>query len=106
MTISNRPGTASPVKGKLRQRLTRLPEALLLTVPMLFGAACAAAIQQDRHPMSRGRGPRGGDRCRRSFVLPILPISRRGVEANGGHLYVRDIPGTGCVFTIDLPRAI
>ena len=35
-----------------------------------------------------------------------LPISRRGVEANGGHLYVRNIPGTGCVFTIDLPRAI
>ena len=24
------------------------------------------------HLMSRGRGPRGGDRCRRSFVLPIL----------------------------------
>jgi signal transduction histidine kinase len=34
-----------------------------------------------------------------------LPISRRGVEANGGKLYVRNLPGTGCVFTIDLPRA-
>jgi signal transduction histidine kinase len=34
-----------------------------------------------------------------------LPISRRGVEANGGKLYVLDVPGTGCVFTIDLPRA-
>ena len=34
-----------------------------------------------------------------------LPISRRGVEANGGKLAVRDLPGTGCVFTIDLPRA-
>jgi signal transduction histidine kinase len=34
-----------------------------------------------------------------------LPISRRGVEANGGKLYVRNRPGTGCVFTIDLPRA-
>ena len=33
-----------------------------------------------------------------------LPISRRGVEANGGTLTVRDIPGSGCVFTIDLPR--
>jgi signal transduction histidine kinase len=33
-----------------------------------------------------------------------LPISRRGVEANGGKLYVRNIPGKGCVFTIDLPR--
>jgi signal transduction histidine kinase len=32
-----------------------------------------------------------------------LAISRRGVEANGGHLGVRNLPGTGCVFTIELP---
>lgn len=34
-----------------------------------------------------------------------LSIARRAVEANGGLLVVRDRPGTGCVFTIDLPRA-
>ena len=33
-----------------------------------------------------------------------LSISRRSVEANGGTLSVRDLPATGCVFTIDLPR--
>lgn len=33
-----------------------------------------------------------------------LSISRRSVEANNGLLSVRDMPGTGCVFTIDLPR--
>ena len=33
-----------------------------------------------------------------------LSISRRSVEANAGTLRVRDVPGTGCVFTIDLPR--
>jgi signal transduction histidine kinase len=33
-----------------------------------------------------------------------LSISRRSVEANGGKIRVRDIPGIGCVFTIDLPR--
>ncbi|HUF80503.1 MAG TPA: response regulator [Burkholderiales bacterium] len=33
-----------------------------------------------------------------------LSISRRSVEANNGMLSVRDVPGTGCVFTIDLPR--
>lgn len=32
-----------------------------------------------------------------------LAISRRGVEANGGTLRVRDLPGVGCVFTVDLP---
>jgi signal transduction histidine kinase len=33
-----------------------------------------------------------------------LSISRRSVEVNGGTLSVRDMPATGCVFTIDLPR--
>ena len=33
-----------------------------------------------------------------------LAIVRRSVEANGGVLSVRDRPGEGCIFTIDLPR--
>ena len=33
-----------------------------------------------------------------------LTIARRGVEAHGGELRLRNIPGRGCVFTIDLPR--
>lgn len=33
-----------------------------------------------------------------------LSISRRGIEANGGEVLVRDLPGKGCVFSIDLPR--
>jgi signal transduction histidine kinase len=33
-----------------------------------------------------------------------LSISRRAVEINGGALTVRDVPGTGCVFTIDIPQ--
>lgn len=35
-----------------------------------------------------------------------LSISRNSVKANDGTLIVRDIPGSGCVFTIDLPRAM
>jgi signal transduction histidine kinase len=35
-----------------------------------------------------------------------LDISRRGVEANQGALKVRDVPGSGCVFTIDLPQHV
>jgi len=34
-----------------------------------------------------------------------LSIARQGVEAEGGTLSVRDVPGTGCVFTISLPSA-
>jgi signal transduction histidine kinase len=33
-----------------------------------------------------------------------LSIARRTVEAEGGSLTVRDVPGTGCVFTLSLPR--
>lgn len=33
-----------------------------------------------------------------------LSIARRSVEANEGVLSVRNVPGIGCVFTIDLPR--
>jgi K+-sensing histidine kinase KdpD len=33
-----------------------------------------------------------------------LSISRRAVETCSGSLTVRDKPGMGCVFTIDVPR--
>jgi signal transduction histidine kinase len=33
-----------------------------------------------------------------------LAICRRSIEANGGTLKVRDVPGTGCVFILELPR--
>lgn len=33
-----------------------------------------------------------------------LSIAKRSVEASGGALKVRDLPGVGCIFTMDLPR--
>ena len=33
-----------------------------------------------------------------------LAISRSGAEANNGRVYARNLPGHGCIFTIDLPR--
>jgi len=33
-----------------------------------------------------------------------LVISRRAVQLNGGEIRVRDVPGKGCIFTVDLPR--
>lgn len=44
---------------------------------------------------------RGNDR---SGLGLGLAICQRSVEANNGILAVRDVPMTGCVFTIDLPR--
>jgi signal transduction histidine kinase len=34
-----------------------------------------------------------------------LSISLKGVRASGGDIRVLDLPGVGCVFTIDVPRA-
>jgi signal transduction histidine kinase len=34
-----------------------------------------------------------------------LSISMKGVQASGGEIHVRDLPGSGCTFIVDLPRA-
>jgi signal transduction histidine kinase len=44
---------------------------------------------------------RGNDR---SGLGLGLSISQRSVEANHGRILVRDLPGKGCVFTIELPQ--
>ena len=33
-----------------------------------------------------------------------LGLSRAGIEANSGRIHARNLPGRGCVFTVDLPR--
>ncbi|MBA4265206.1 MAG: histidine kinase [Comamonadaceae bacterium] len=62
---------------------------------------------------SGGLPPGSADRIFQPFVQASdnrsgmglgLTIARRNVEADGGTLTVRDVPGTGCVFTIKLPR--
>ena len=41
----------------------------------------------------------------RSGVGIGLAFARWGAEANNGRLYARNLPGKGCVFTVDLPRS-
>ena len=35
-----------------------------------------------------------------------LSISRKAVHLNGGEIRVRNLPGKGCVFTVELPRIV
>ncbi len=50
------------------------------------------------HPFQQRRTDRSG--------LGLgLSISRKAVELNGGEIRVRNLPGKGCIFTIELPRA-
>ena len=46
---------------------------------------------------------RGADR---SGLGVGLAFSRWGTELNDGRLYARNLPGKGCVFTVDLPRPV
>jgi len=46
---------------------------------------------------------RGADRT--GLGLGLM-ISRQAIEADGGTISVRDIPGKGCVFTIEIPRKV
>ncbi len=41
----------------------------------------------------------------RSGIGLGLSICRKAAKANGGEIRVRDIPGKGCIFTLDLPRS-
>jgi signal transduction histidine kinase len=52
----------------------------------------------DPHELFEHRG------AERSGMGIGLAFSRWGTEANGGRLYARNLPGRGCVFTVDLPR--
>jgi signal transduction histidine kinase len=40
----------------------------------------------------------------RSGIGLGLSIARRHVQADAGQLTVQDMPGKGCVFTVQLPR--
>jgi signal transduction histidine kinase len=46
---------------------------------------------------------RGADR---SGVGLGLAFCRWAVEANDGRIYARNLPGSGCVFTMDMPRCV
>ena len=62
---------------------------------------CGGLPPGDADDLFRPFEQRGADR---SGVGLGLAICLRGVEANGGRLRVSDVPGRGCIFTVDLPK--
>jgi signal transduction histidine kinase len=61
---------------------------------------CGGLPSGDSKELFRPFVQRGGHRTGLGLGLSI---SQRGIEANDGKLYVRNRPGKGCVFTVDLP---
>jgi signal transduction histidine kinase len=85
-------------KGQVFLRVRNVSGRVLIEVEDECGGL-PKAIAESMFPTFERRG---ADRS--GFGLG-LSIARKGVEASGGTLQVRDLPGRGCVFTIDLPAA-
>jgi signal transduction histidine kinase len=87
----------TPAKGHVSLTTSSTEERVWIAV----GDECGGLPPGKADELFRPFEQQGADR--RGLGLG-LSISRKGVEAIGGDLSVRDIPGTGCVFTIGLPR--
>jgi signal transduction histidine kinase len=51
-------------------------------------------------------GPFSQHSTDRSGVGLGLSISRKAIQLHGGEIRVRDLPGRGCIFTVELPRKL
>jgi len=72
-------------------------DRVLIDVKDNCGGLPAGALEMMFRPFTQSGNNRNG--------LGLgLSIAKRSVEASGGVLKARDVPGTGCVFTMDLPR--
>jgi signal transduction histidine kinase len=85
-------------RGRVTVSACAAAERVLISVEDECGGLPAGTAEEIFRPFEQ----RGAERTGLGLGLPM---SRRGVEAHGGQLHVRDLPGRGCVFTIDLARA-
>jgi hypothetical protein len=83
--------------GHVSLRTTQTPDRVLIAVEDECGGLPPGQAEELFHPFEQRSKNRTG-------IGLGLSISRRSIEAESGEIHVRDMPGTGCVFTIDLPR--
>ena len=87
----------SPPHGRIRLRTTATADHVLIEVEDECGGLPLGCAEDLFLPFSQRSSNRVG--------LGLgLTISRKGVETMGGKLGVQDLPGKGCVFSIELPR--
>jgi len=88
----------SPPKGSVTLSVRPVGDRVLIEISDQCGGLPAGGAEGLFRPYVQKHRDRGG--------LGLgLAIARQSVEANGGLLRVRDFPGKGCVFTVDLPSA-
>ena len=73
------------------------PERVLIEVRDECGGLASGSVNELFRPFEQRNADRTG-------VGLGLAFSRWGAEANDGRISARNLPGEGCVFTVDLPR--
>jgi len=73
------------------------PQRVLIEVRDECGGLASGSVNALFRPFEQRSADRTG-------VGLGLAFSRWGAEANDGRIYARNLPGEGCVFTVDLPR--
>ena len=84
-------------RTRVALRVSASPELVLIEVEDECGGLPADAAETLFRPFEQ----RGSNRVGLGLGLSI---ARKSVEAVGGHIQIRDLPGQGCVLAIDLPR--
>jgi signal transduction histidine kinase len=86
----------TPARGHVTVRASRTGDRALIEVEDECGGLPNGKLDEFFWP-SHQRNPN------KTGLGLGLSISMKGVRASGGDIHVRDLPGVGCVFTIDLP---
>lgn len=84
-------------RGHVSLSVRATADRVLIEIEDECGGLAAGKTEKRFHPFKPGSADGTG--------LGLgLTICLRGVQASGGAIHVRDLPGTGCIFTIDLPK--
>jgi hypothetical protein len=85
----------TPRDGKVRLSAYATADRIHIDVEDSCGGLAGGVAEKMFLPSARGDAEPGDGG---------LSVCRRSVQANNGLLSVSDVPGSGCIFTIDLPR--
>lgn len=86
----------SPIGAEIHVRCASREGAVTIEVEDQCGGLPEGKVDELFSPFVRGRSDVGGHGLG-------LPITRQAIEAHGGHITVRNLPGKGCVFVVELP---
>jgi signal transduction histidine kinase len=85
--------------GHVRLGIQSTDDRLSIEIEDESGGLLPGAAEALFRPLQRGESDRAGP------GRVGLAVSRQAIEADGGKILLRDIPGKGCVFIVEMPLA-